>query len=87
VAGNRLVGNRLYPGIARDFEASFTKLGAIRADVVLTSHPEVADVLGREKRAEAGDVNAFVDPGLLPRIVTKSKADFEAELAKARGGK
>jgi metallo-beta-lactamase class B len=87
VAGNILVGNRLYPGIARDFAASFARLGAVRADVVLTSHPEVADVLGREKRVEAGDANAFVDPGLLPRIVAKSKAGFEAALAKAERGK
>lgn len=87
VAGNRLVGNRLYPGIVRDFEASFAKLEAVRADVVLTSHPEVADVLGRKKKVAAGDPDAFIDPGLLPRIVTQSKADFEAGLAKAKVGK
>ena len=86
VAGNILVGNKAYPQIAQDFERSFAVLGAMKADVVLTNHPEVADVLGREARARAGDRNAFVDPGLLPRIVAEARADFETELSRAREG-
>jgi metallo-beta-lactamase class B len=54
----------------------------MKADVVLTNHPEVADVLGREDRQKAGAEDAFVDPTLLQRIVAKSKADFETTLAK-----
>ena len=86
VAGNILVGNRAYPQIADDFERSFGVLDRMKADVVLTNHPDVADVLGRQARAKAGDRNAFVDPGLLHRIVAEARADFATELAQARAG-
>ena len=81
VAGNRLVGNRAYPTIADDYEATFAKLSTTKADIVLTSHPEIADVLGREARVRAGDRRAFIDPDALSEIVIQSKQDFEAALA------
>ena len=84
VAGNVLVGNRAYPAIAADYEETFAKLSSIKADIVLTSHPEMGDVLGREARVEAGDRRAFVDPSVLPKIVARSKAEFERALAEAR---
>lgn len=87
VAGNVLVGNKAYPGIAQDYAKSFDRLDGMKADVVLTNHPEFADVLGREKKAKAGDANAFVDPGLLHSIVAQARTDFAAELAKAKAGK
>jgi metallo-beta-lactamase class B len=82
VAGNVLVGNREYPEIATDFAHTFEKLATLKADVVLTGHPEIADVLGREARATAGDRNAFVDPALLDRIVQQAREDFAATYAK-----
>ena len=84
VAGNILVGNKAYPGIAQDYAQSFDRLDAMKADIVLTNHPEFADVLGREAKAGAGDRNAFVDPRLLHRIVAEARADFQTALAKAR---
>jgi metallo-beta-lactamase class B len=84
VAGNKLVGNGAYPTIVADYERTFAKLSAMHADIVLTSHPEIADVAGREARAQAGDPHAFIDPAALPRIVARSKRDFETALAKAR---
>ena len=86
VAGNILVGNRLYPGIAGDFERSFATMDAMKADIVLPNHPDFADVMGREAKARAGDKDAFVDPGLLHRIVAQSRADFTTELVKAKAG-
>ena len=85
VAGNILVGNTLYPGIAGDFERSFVTMDAMKADIVLPNHPDFADVMGREAKARVGDKDAFVDPGLLHRIVAQSRADFATELAKAKG--
>ena len=84
VAGNTLVGNRAYPSIVADYEATFAKLSAMKADIVLSSHPEIADVMGREARAEAGDHSAFFDPKALPAIVARSRRAFEASLAEAR---
>jgi len=84
VAGNRLVGNRAYPTIVEDYENTFAKLSRMRADIVLTSHPEIADVMQREARVEAGNRRAFIDREALPAIVARSKQDFEAALAEAR---
>ncbi len=82
VAGNVLVGNGAYPNIVPDYRLSFARLKALKADVVLTNHPEMVDVLGRHRRQVAGQADAFVDRGALPRLVSEARADFEAELAK-----
>ena len=83
VAGNKLVGNRAYPGIAEDFRATFAKLAATRADILLTSHPEMAEVLEREARRQAGRADAFIDPAALPALVGEMKTAFEKALAEA----
>lgn len=80
VAGNRLVGNTGYRTIVADFCATFAKMAAVKADVVLTAHPEIAQVMERHARAVAGDREAFVAPTLLPRIVSDAQAAFDKEL-------
>ena len=85
VAGNTLIGNQAYPGIVRDYRATFAQLAAMRADIVLTSHPEMADVLEREARRKAGEQNAFIDPQLLSGLVAAYRSDFEGALTKAQG--
>ena len=82
VAGNRLIGNRAYPGIVADYRRSIAMLGTLHADIVLPSHPELADVIVRGQRRKAGGTTAFVDPTLLPKIVKKAKVAFDADLAK-----
>ena len=84
VAGNNLVGNHAYPQIASDFRATFRKLGAMKADIVLTSHPELANVIERGSRRQAGETNAFLDPKMLPSLVAKFSAAFETALAAAQ---
>jgi metallo-beta-lactamase class B len=87
VAGNVLVGNRAYPKIADDFETTFARLSRMRADILLTSHPEMADVLGRQARQAAGTADAFVDPSALASLVARSRAAFTAALAESRQSK
>jgi len=82
VAGNRLVGNRTYPRIVADFRGSFDRIETLPADIVLTGHPEAADVLGRAAKVKAGQRDAFVDPGLLRRMVGEARVAFEEELKK-----
>lgn len=79
VAGNRLVGNRRYPGIVDDFRASFAKLGNEKADVVLPFHPEMTDLTARVREGR------LVDPALLPRLVREGRTAFETELTKQGG--
>ncbi len=74
VAGNKLIGNATYPGIVADYRASFTRMAALRADVVLPAHPEQADVLTRRG-------NDRIAPGLLGELVAKAQTSFEAQLA------
>lgn len=83
VAGNTLVGNRSYPAIVEDFRATFAKLGAMHADIVLSGHPDTTGILERQERRTSGDQDAFVDPGLLVRLVDEHKAGFEETLSKA----
>lgn len=85
VAGNKLVGNNGYPGIVADFRRTFARMRKLHADVVLPAHPELADVLERVRRRNAGDHGAFIAPELLPRIVDQSEAAFNAELKKQEG--
>ncbi len=82
VAGNRLIGNRAYLGIVADYRRSIAMLGTLHADIVLPSHPELADVIAKGKRRQAGDTTAFVEPMLLPKIVAKARTAFDADLAK-----
>jgi metallo-beta-lactamase class B len=84
VAGNILVGNQAYPQIASDYRATFLKLENMKADIVLPSHPDVADVLEREARREAGETDAFIDSKLLPTLVADSRTAFETALVAAR---
>lgn len=79
VAGNRLFGNRRYPGIVADYRASIARLGRERADIVLPAHPELVDLLERKQRGES-----VVRPGLIGEMTAKSQAAFDTELAKQR---
>ncbi|OCP15837.1 subclass B3 metallo-beta-lactamase [Ensifer sp. LC54] len=87
VAGNKLITNKRYPGIVADFETSFDLLAGMKADVVLPAHPDIADILGRAARRDAGEKDAFVDPDLLGQIVEKSSIAFTKELARQKARK
>ncbi len=82
VAGNALIGNMGYPGIVIDFRRSFVRVGALKADVVLTAHPDIADVLARHARRDSGDVGAFFAPESLGHIVADASKAFDVELAR-----
>ncbi len=85
VAGNKLVGNKGYPGIVADFRRSFRRFRQIDADIVLPVHPELTDVLGRARRAAGGTPDAFLMPGVLARMVADAEKAFDTELAKQGG--
>ncbi|MBB3692091.1 subclass B3 metallo-beta-lactamase [Sphingomonas sp. BK580] len=74
VAGNRLVNNRRYATIVRDYRATFARMERLRADVVLPMHPEAADVFGR---ARSG---TLVAPRLLGDMARAARVDFERTL-------
>ena len=84
VAGQKLFGDRHYPGAARDFRRTFDKLRAVEADVFLNFHPEFFNLEEKRARQRAGEADAFVDPGELRRQVDKAQAAFQKELERQR---
>ncbi|MEG3174647.1 subclass B3 metallo-beta-lactamase [Sphingomonas sp. RB3P16] len=84
VAGNRLIGNRAYPGIVGDYRRSLDRLAALPADIVLPMHPDQVGLLGQARRRDAGAADAFVDPAMLPHLVAEARRAFASALARDR---
>ena len=83
VAGNVLAGNKAYPPIVADYRKSFDRLESYNgAEVVLTFHPEVADVIGRHEAERLGDPNAWDDSGQLGAILSDTSDAFDKALGK-----
>lgn len=83
VAGNVLVHNKVYPGIAADYRKTFDTLDQLSdADIFLTEHPEVADVLGRHESETRGDKHAWLDPGLMFHLLEDARAQYDSALGK-----
>jgi metallo-beta-lactamase class B len=85
VAANRLAPREQYPGIVADYERTFQRLKALKADIFLAPHAEQFGMAGKLARVRQGATNPFVDPGELSRFAARSEADFRAELAKQKG--
>lgn len=85
IAGNVLVGNKAYPGIVADYRKSFDRLEKFEAaDVVLTAHPEVADVLGRHEAQRLGDPDPWSDSGQLGALLDTASAELDQALGRPR---
>jgi metallo-beta-lactamase class B len=83
VAGNVLVGNKAYPTIVADYRRSFERLEAYNdADLVLTGHPEVTDVLGRHEAQLLGDPDPWGDSGQLGALLDVASAELDKALGK-----
>ena len=83
VAGNVLVGNKTYPGIVKDYRQTLERLQAFNgAEVVLTAHPEVADVLGRHEAQLLGDPDPWSDSGQLGAILSDAEDELDRALGK-----
>jgi metallo-beta-lactamase class B len=63
---------------------TFRKLAKTNTDILLPSHPDIAEVIEREARRESGESDAFIDPQALPLVVAKFSGAFEAASAAAR---
>lgn len=84
VANQRLVGDTLYPDAARDFETTFARLGALRADIFLAGHTGGFGFEEKRARRAAGDDLAFVDAAELAAQLGRARAAFAEELARQR---
>ena len=83
-SGYKLVGNKLYPQIAADYEKTFRVLKSLPCDIFLGAHGSYYDMDDKLKRLRAGDSHAFVDPAGYGAYVDEREQAFRAELAKQR---
>jgi metallo-beta-lactamase class B len=67
-----------YPGIADDFRYTYYVLGTLHADILLPLHAEVADVMGRAKRARESGIEAWVDPDGYRNFIRADLEELEA---------
>ena len=84
VADQPLTPGHGYDAAVSDFRATFAKLKKMQADVFLSFHPSQFDFAEKRAKLDAGDAEAFVDPGELSRRVAAAEAAFDAELAKQK---
>jgi metallo-beta-lactamase class B len=86
-AGNPLVNNTAWPGIADAYRATFAKMKTMKADVFLAPHGEQFDLDARLAQRTPGGPNPFIDPNELPKVMAQMQATFEDELAKQQAAK
>ena len=82
-----LIGNKDYPDIVSDYQRTFARLDALKADVFLGAHPAFFGMEEKRRKMRPGGPNPFVDSTELRRFNDRSKRDFEAALARERAGK
>jgi metallo-beta-lactamase class B len=81
-AGYKLVGNKAYPGIAKDYERTFRVLKSLACDVFLGAHGSYYGLDEKYPRLQAGKTNPFIDPAGYQAYVADREAAFRAELKK-----
>ncbi|HVZ38139.1 MAG TPA: subclass B3 metallo-beta-lactamase [Candidatus Kapabacteria bacterium] len=85
--GYRLVGNPLYPGIARDYERTFRVLKRLPCDYFLGAHGSYFDMEAKVGRLNHETVSPFIDPRGYRSFVLGKEREFRAELARQRAAK
>ncbi len=85
--GYRLVGNRAYPNIAADYEASFARVRSLKCELFLGAHGSYFGI--EAKRAamrKTGSAKAFVDAKGCRAAVDGAEQAFRETLAEQRKG-
>lgn len=80
--GYKLVNNRLYPNIAKDYENTFAVLKSLPCDVFLGAHGDYYNLSEKYPRLKAGGADPFIDPDGYRVYVAEREAAFRKELKK-----
>ncbi|MFL6452308.1 MAG: subclass B3 metallo-beta-lactamase [Bryobacteraceae bacterium] len=80
--GYKLVNNRAYPNIAKDYERTFTVLRSLPCDVFLGAHGDYYNLSEKFPRLKAGGPNPFIDPAGYRAYVQDREAAFRKELGR-----
>jgi metallo-beta-lactamase class B len=79
-SGYRLVENRQYPDIARDYQQGFKTLSGLPCDIFLGAHGSYFGLVEKYARWRRGDRSAFVDPAGYRSYIAEREHAFKAEL-------
>jgi metallo-beta-lactamase class B len=82
--GYILVGNKTYPSIATDYEATFATLKALPVDLFLGAHGSYYGMEAKYKLFGSGGSNPFVDPAGYHAYVADREKAFRAEWDKQK---
>jgi metallo-beta-lactamase class B len=69
-----------YPNALADFERSFKFLDSVACDILITPHPDFANLWGRLEQRKS-DPNAMIAPGGCRRLAEASRARLKTRLA------
>jgi len=75
-----------YPGIARDFQHTFSQLKALPCDVFLGAHGSYFDMLAKLKRYPQDGPRVFIDPAGYQEFVADAEATFRKALSEQEAG-
>ena len=80
--GYKLVGNKDYPEIANDYEATFKRLRSMKIDIFLSSHANAFEMADKtERRKTNPKVNPFIDPNGYLEMLERTEASYRKLLA------
>lgn len=79
-AHSTLVGNRVYPQIATDFQHGFQVLQGLPCDVFLGAHGSYFGLTEKLARKKNGEQNVFVDANGYQAYISDRQRAFQAEL-------
>ena len=84
--GYKLVNNKTYPQIARDYEQTFRVLNSLPCEVFLGAHGSYYEMLAKYARLKDGGEDPFIDPAGYKAYVAEREQAFEEELKKQEAG-
>jgi metallo-beta-lactamase class B len=84
-AGFRFSGDTSHPDIVAEFRGSISKVANLPCDILLSPHPNVADLDGKlGRRKTSPGTNPFIDPGDCRRYAARAGADLDKRVAEER---
>ena len=82
--GYKLVGNTLYPGIAKDYEKTFRVLKSLPVDYFLGAHGVYFDMEAKYPKMKDGAESPFIDREGYVKFVNAREEEFRGELARQK---
>ncbi|HSS15183.1 MAG TPA: hypothetical protein VLL04_14890, partial [Rhizomicrobium sp.] len=78
------MGNKKYPGIAKDYEKTFRVLKALPADVFLGAHGDYYGLDVKYPKLKPGAPNPFIDPAGYKAYIANREDAYRKNLAKQK---